>query len=140
MFLGISRWKQEWWFSGTYFRQVFNPDLILDEKNSFESRKEVAFLDHKKDVATKILQSQLEAFKQCNNGSQIAFLPKTSIQEFYQNYSEYYNSTLDLPEEEIKAANQRLKDAGFFNTKKGENIFPEAAETGLVFFQSKWRM
>src|SRR5690606_23538032 len=134
MFLGISRWKQEWWFSGTYFQQAFDPDLILDEKNSLESRKEVAFLDFQIDAAKKILHSQFEAFKQCNNGSQIAFLPKKSIQEFYQNYFEYYNSTLDLPEVEIKAANQRLKDTGFFNTKTGENIFPEAAETGLVFF------
>lgn len=137
MFLGISQWKQEWWFSGTSFRQAFNPDLILDEKNSLESRKQVAFLDHLENTVMEILHLQFEAFKQFNNGSQIAFLPTKNIQEFYQNFIEYYNSTLELPEEEIKAANQRLRAHGFFNTTNEEKYFPEELEGGLVFYNPR---
>ena len=47
VFIGIVKWRDEWWFSGVYFQNEFNADLVLDEKNSFESRRAVDFLDHK---------------------------------------------------------------------------------------------
>ena len=48
LFMGVAQWKDEWWFSGVFFQQPFNPDLILNERNSFESRIAVNFLDHQK--------------------------------------------------------------------------------------------
>ena len=47
VFMGIVKWRDEWWFSGVYFQTEFNANLVLDEKNSLESRRAVDFLDHK---------------------------------------------------------------------------------------------
>ncbi len=35
LYLGIIKWKNEWWFSGVVFQQSFNADLILDEKKFY---------------------------------------------------------------------------------------------------------
>jgi hypothetical protein len=134
LFMGITRWKNEWWFSGVFFQQPFNPDLILDEKNSLESRMVVNFLDHQKKETEEMLKMQLSAFKDYNNGSQIAFLPSESIEEFYKGYIEFFNHTLNLSEEEIRGAKQRARNEGFFGTNEELKNFSKFSETGLVFF------
>jgi len=134
LFIGIAMWKDEWWFSGVFFAQPFNPDLILDEKNSLESRMAVNFLDHQKQETDEILKNQLSAFKDFNNGSQIAFLPSVKIEEFYTGYIEFYNNTLNLSEKEIREAKQRARDDGFLDTNDTHEDFSEVSETGLAFF------
>ncbi|MBW6442136.1 DUF3843 family protein [Patescibacteria group bacterium] len=134
LFMGIVQWKNEWWFSGVFFQQPFNPDLILDEKNSLESRMAVNFLDHQKQETDKMLKKQLSAFKDFNNGSQIAFLPSERIEEFYKGYFEFFNNTLNLSEKEIREAKQRAKNDGFFGTNDKHRDFSEVSETGLAFF------
>jgi len=32
VFIGLVRWRDEWWFSGTHYQIPFNADLILEEK------------------------------------------------------------------------------------------------------------
>ena len=61
--MGIVKWKDKWWFSGIFFEQPFNPDLILDQKNSLDSRMAVNFLDHRKKETDEMLKRQLSAFK-----------------------------------------------------------------------------
>ncbi len=134
LFMGIVMWKDEWWFSGVFFQQPFNPDLILDEKNSLESRMAVNFLDHQKQETDEMLKKQLSAFKDFNNGSQIAFLPSVRIDEFYKGYIEFFNNTLNLSEKEIKEAKQRSRNDGFFGTNNTHKDFSEVSETGLAFF------
>lgn len=134
LFIGIVRWRNEWWFSGIYFRTDFNADLILDEKNSIESRMAVSFLDHTENDTTGILKEQLEAFKEFNNGSQIAFLPSDEIEGFYQDYISYFNSSLNLTEKEKEESKQRARKEGFFGADKETYDFSEVAESGLVFF------
>ena len=136
LFMGIARWKNEWWFSGVFFQQPFNPDLILDEKNSLESRMAVNFLDHQKKETDEMLKMQLSVFKDFNNGSQIAFLPSESIDEFYKGYVEFFNKSLNLSKKEIREAKQRAKNDGFFGTNDDLKDFSEVSETGLVFFNS----
>ncbi len=133
LFIGIVMWKDEWWFSGVFFQQPFNPDLILDEKNSLESRRAVNFLDHQKQEINEILKKQLSAFKDFNNGSQIAFLPSVRIEEFYKGYIEFFNNT-NLSEKEIREAKQRARNDGFFGTNDTHKDFSEVSETGLIFF------
>ncbi len=134
LFMGIAQWKGEWWFTGVFFQKPFNPDLILDEKNSIESRMEVGFLDHYKTETNDLLKKHLAAFLDFNNGSQIAFLPSERIEEFYKAYFEFFNKTLNLSKKEIREANLRARREGFFATKNEPNHFSEVSETGLVFF------
>ena len=135
MYIGIVKWQNEWWFSGVYFQNEFNADLILNEKNSMESRMQVNFLDHKKKETKELLQQQLEAFLTFNKGSQIAFIPSVKIEEFIKNYTEYFNTTLNLSDAELEAGRKRAREDGLFGDKDKSKIdYTENAETGLVFF------
>jgi hypothetical protein len=137
IYLGIVMWKQEWWFSGVYFQGRFNPDLILDEKNSLESRMSVNFLDHQVRDMNKILQEQFKAFKEFNNGMQIAFMHADKIVPFLKDYMEYFSNSLKLSKKEIEAAKQRARNDGYFGTEDKSHDFTEVSENGLVFFNPK---
>jgi len=137
IFMGIVKWKDEWWFSGIQFQAPFNPDLVLDEKNSLESRIAVNFLDHEKKEVEEMLEKQLKAFKDFNNGSQIAFIPSDKIDEFYKAYTEFYNNSLNLSDKEIEEAKKRSRKDGFFGVEDNPKKYSEVSETGLAFFNPK---
>ena len=138
MFMGIVRWREEWWFSGIYFQVPFNADLVLNEKNSLESRKQVNFLYHDTNDIKITIELQHQAFLSFHNGSSVAFLPSDKIEEFIRNYIEYFNNTLDLTDEEKEQAHKRAKADGFFGDNNDKQIdFTETGETGLVFFNPK---
>lgn len=138
LYMGIAMWRDEWWFSGVFFQSEFNPDLILDEKNSMESRMAVNFLDHQTQEIDDIINSQLEAFKDYNNGSPIAFMPSDKIESFVRSYTEYFNKSLNLSAKEKAKAKQRAREDGFFGTDdKQPPDYSEVSETGLVFFNPK---
>ncbi|NOQ24563.1 MAG: DUF3843 family protein [Bacteroidales bacterium] len=137
LFLGIAKWRNEWWFSGIYFQLEFNADLVLDEKNSIESRKAVNFLDHQENDMEDILEQQFNAFKEFNNGSQLAFVKSDKIDAYVKKYTEYFNETLNLSEKEKKEAKQRAKNDGFFGVEKESKDFSEVADSALVFFNPK---
>lgn len=137
IYMGIVKWKDEWWFSGVYFQQPFHPDLILDEKNSLESRMAVNFLDHHKKEIEDHLSKQLNAFKDFNKGSQIAFLSSERIDNFYRGYLEFFNNSLNLSAKEIEEAKQRARKDGFFDKEKELKDLSKISETGLVFYNPK---
>lgn len=139
IYFGIVLWKEEWWFSGIFFTQDFNADLILDEKNSIESRRVVNFLDHKDDEVIKTLQLQYQAFLDFNNGKQIAFLPANKVNDFANKYVTFFNNSLNLSKKEIQKALDRGKKDGFFGgNDANKNIdFNEDFESALVFFNPK---
>jgi hypothetical protein len=134
LYLGITMWKEEWWFSGVFFQQPFDADLILNEKNSLESRMAVNFLDHQKKETKEGLNAQFLAFLDFNNGSAIAFLPSDSIEKFNTAYMEFFNASLNLSEAEKEAARQRARNDGFFSTNETQIDFSELSESGLIFF------
>ncbi len=138
VFMGIAKWKDEWWFSGIYFQDNFNADLILNEKNSMESRMAVNFLDHQSEKVEETIQLQFDAFKDFNNSSQIAFMQSNKIDEFIRKYTEYFNHSLNLTKKERKKAKKRARKDGFLGTddNKTKN-YSEVSETGLVFFNPK---
>lgn len=136
LFLGIVRWRKEWWFSGVFFQRPFDAELILSEKNSLSSSRAVHFLDFKEEALQEMIQLQFAAFQEFNNGSQIAFLPSDKIMEFNQNYIEHFNSSLNPPENVVKKARQNLND-GYSDTGMIDYDFTELSETGLVFFNPK---
>jgi hypothetical protein len=139
LFIGIVQWRNEWWFSGVYFQTEFNADLVLDEKNSIESRKQVNFLDHGLHDTNTTLDLQYKAFLRFNNDSPVAFMPSDKIEEFVRNYIEYFNASLNLSEEEKEQAHKRAKADGFFGKNKNDSFkeMQEISETGLVFFNPK---
>ncbi len=137
LFMSIVQWKNEWWFSGVFFKQSFNPDLVLDEKKSLESRMAVDFLDHPTKETYELLNNQLKAFKDFNDGSQIAFLSSDKIESFVKNYVEYFNHSLNLTVEEKKKAKQEFRKDGFFGKGEKHSDYSKVAETGLVFFNPK---
>ncbi|PCI97554.1 MAG: hypothetical protein COB15_07540 [Flavobacteriales bacterium] len=137
LFMGIVKWKNEWWFSGIFFQQPFNADLILDEKNSQKSRMEVNFLDHQTENVDEVLAQQYNAFLAFNDGLPIAFMPSEKIDDFTKNYTEYFNASLNISAKEQKQAKQRAKDNGFFGTEEQAKNYKEISKTALVFFNQK---
>ena len=138
LYIGIVKWKNEWWFSGIQARVPFNADLILDEKNSLSSRNAVAFLYHQSDNVQEMLDEQLTSFLKFNKGSQIAFMPASEVDNFLKKYTEFYNNSLNLSEKEIKESEERLRKDGFFHKDKPIfSDFEETQDTALVFFNPK---
>ncbi len=134
LYLGIVSWKNEWWFSGVFFQQAFNANTILDEKNSIKSRMAVNFLESQKKDTEKMLKKQLLAFKNYNNGSQIAFLPSDKVDEFFKGFIAFFNNSLNLSKKEIKEADKRAKQDGFFGFDKDLENNIDKSETALAFF------
>lgn len=139
VYMGIVQWKDEWWFSGVYFQNEFNADLVLNEKNSFESRQAVNFLDHRSEYVTETLRKQHEAFLDFNNGLPIAFIAADKLMDFNEKYISYFNDTLKLTQKEIDEARERGRKDGFFRPDEEQETtdFSSIAESGLVFFNEK---
>ena len=135
MSIGIVRWQNEWWFSGTYYAMPFNANLILEEKNSIESRAALSFLDRDNPAMKEMLDKQLEAFLEYNDGHQIAFLPSSKMHAFYEGYIDFYNASLHMSDEEIEQVHKRSKEKGYFGDEQNNEVdFTQIADTGLVFF------
>ncbi|WP_016778258.1 DUF3843 family protein [Anaerophaga thermohalophila] len=137
VFIGIVNWRNEWWFSGVVAQRDFDPDLILDEKNSLEKRKVVDFLDHKEHNPDGILEKQLEVFKDLTNGSQIAFLKSDEIEDFVKKFIAHYNKVLKLSKREREKARKRAEAEGFFGGEETTTDFSDAGGSGVVFFNPK---
>lgn len=137
LFMGIVKWKNEWWFSGILVQKEFNADLILDEKNSTNARMSMNFLDHQTKDMEEILSFQLKAFKEYNNGHQIAFLQSHKIEKFIHDYNEFYNKSLKVTYNERQAAKDRARKEGYFGNDKVEDNFYDREDSGLIFFNPK---
>ncbi len=134
VYIGLVKWKEEWWFSGTFFIKEFDADFILDEKNSIESRMTVNFLEDSKKI-NEVLQLQLNAFKELNNGYPIAFMPTNKINGFLKKYTEFFNESFNLSKKQKEKAFKRARKEGFFGTDDEPFMdISETDETGLVFF------
>ncbi|WP_221407987.1 DUF3843 family protein [Proteiniphilum sp. X52] len=137
IFIGIVKWKGEWWFSGTYFQAPFNKELVAYEKSSIQSRAQVNFLDHQSNDVDEMLKQQEKAFLDFNHGSPIAFLPVGETEGFMKAYMEFFNKSLNLSEKEIKESEERIRKEGMKKPDDQSFDFPEDFETGLVFFNPK---
>ena len=69
-FISFVKWKNEWWFSGVYVNFSYNANLILDEKNSVESR---ALFGGETDKQLEALQSHYEVFLKYNKTAPLHF-------------------------------------------------------------------
>ena len=135
VFVGMVRWMEEWWFSGVYAKRNFDADLVLDEKNSLESRRLLNLFTDKSQETKDYLQLQYDTFLRYNNGPQIAFMPTSEIQGFLDRWIEYFNNSLNLTDQQNKESEERVKKDGFFHKKEEKEVeFDDDEGSGLVFF------
>ena len=132
--IGIIKWQNEWWFSGISAISPFDANLILEEKNSIESRQMVNFLEDQNEIK-KILKLEYERFLEYNNNLPLAFLEKNEINDFVNNFYDYYKNKLKLSKREIEDYNKRVKEEGLRLSDKPNLIeFDEEFETAIVYF------
>lgn len=137
IYIGIVQWQQEWWFSGIYSQQDFDADLVLDEKNSIQSRSAVNFLDHKQENVEEILATQLKAFKKAYGGKQIVFFESNLINTYIEKFTEQYNNSLGLSKNESDEAKQRARNEGFFDSEHDNSLNVDENPSCLLFFNPK---
>lgn len=136
IYSGIVKWKGEWCYTGLFFKMPFDPQVVMDEKNSFESRNEVNFLDHETAKMEEILDKQLQAFLEYNNGSQIAFLPVENMEAFHDKFMEYLINSLDVSNKDKSKAKQKATINGELNQAKIKEL-TEQSESAIFFFNPK---
>jgi len=135
VFMGIAKWKGEWWFSGVMFQTDFDANLVSDEKKSSQSKMAVNFLDHQSANVSEILEKQLKAFKDFNKGSQIAFIPSDRVEKFANGFITFFNNSLNLSDKEIKKAIDKHNKEGFWTD--GAKKLAENTKSALAFFNPK---
>lgn len=133
IYIGMVKYKEEWWFSGNFTTHSFDADLILDQKNSAEARSEVNFLEDRQEMESILLQ-QKQQFLNYNNGSLIAFLKGEDLNPFMRDFFEFYNNSLKLTEQEINDANKRVKLEGYFGAENQNDIFEDTEDLYVLFF------
>jgi hypothetical protein len=137
MFMGIVKWRDEWWFSGVYFEREFDADLVLEERNSIESRRVVNFLDKDQDATKEVLAKQQKAFLEFNSDAQIAFMTTDDVQVFVAGFMAQYNKSLNLSEKDQKEAADRARAEGYFGHEEKKEPLPPVLESAAVFFNPK---
>lgn len=135
--MGIAKWRNEWWFSGVSFNQPFDSDIILKEKNSIPSRREVHFLYHHEQKNEDFLNQQLKVFKDLNKGAQIVFLPTEQINDYLKNFTIHYTHSLNLSKKEKKKALERITEKDYFFSIEELKEAVETVETCLIFYNPK---
>ncbi len=144
IYIGMVRWRGEWWFSGTLFVQPYDPKIVEDEKKSSIGSEYLYFLPQRKSKTEEILVLQKKIFLEFNNGSPIAFLKMNEISDFLDKFFAYYNEKVGLRNEQVKGEskkpdlprpkislddldNKKLTGVVFFNPNSGIEIGVEIA-------------
>lgn len=110
LLIGLSNWKNEWWFSGTYSLYPYKKGFEEDEKRSEAGR---SFFDDEIEKKSEFIGSQYEHFLRFNGGSPIAFLNgKNELEKFMANWNDWYTGTLNFTEKDIREAHERAVKAG----------------------------
>ncbi|WP_179021542.1 DUF3843 family protein [Winogradskyella forsetii] len=135
IYIGLVKYKNEWWFSGNFFMQEFNADTILDQKNSAQTRAEVNFLRDENEIG-KIMQKQKKAFLDFNDNSLIAFVKSNTLNAFVNDYFAFFNNSLNLTKEESENVQKRTKADGYFGNEANFEGFDNDTDEIVVFFNS----
>ncbi|OEK09861.1 hypothetical protein A8C32_10145 [Flavivirga aquatica] len=136
VYIGLVKWKNEWWFSGNFTVSDFDADVILDQKNSADARSKVNSLNNPLEIQ-EILNVQEKAFLKYNNNTPIAFIKSNEVEKFTSNFMDYYNDSLKLSIKKQKEAKQNTKDDGYFGTENTFKDFNSEEQEAIVFFNPK---
>ena len=134
LYLGMVRWRGEWWFSGIFSKRAYNESFMVAERNSTEAKKSVNFLDPQEDMV-KIVKEQFTAFLEFTGGKQVVFLSVDDMKDFLNIFLEFFGAFLRKSGKDKKKIQKRaesiLKDKNKNDDLSGES------ENGLVFFNPK---
>lgn len=133
VYLGMAKWKGEWWFSGISAIQRYDAELVEEQKNSEDAHMDLDFLADQQKLQ-EILEQQEKMFLDFNNGSLLAFLEKEEISGFANGFINYYNKSLggDEPElnQEFDFGDDLKNVVAFFNPNSGVEYY---FDIGSVF-------
>ena len=116
LYMGVARWRGEWWFSGMLSKQEFNADLILDEKNSPDSRMKFQLeKPEKRKLHENVLHDQKKIFLKLSKNKQAFNLQKSELTPFMNDFVGRYNDSLNLSQNQIDEVRNRHQKDGFFN-------------------------
>lgn len=139
--IGLVRWEGVWWFSGSYFKLGFNPDYVLDKRNSMDERAKVSFLDEDQEGMKAFFAKQQESFRAFTGGYDMAFMPTPEVEGFINTLMEFYNEGLGLDDQSKEQFDQRLREAGIRLAAKEKKIedkkTQDSSEIAVVFFNPK---
>jgi len=133
IYIGLVNFNNEWWFSGSFHEIDFDADLMLDQKNSAKDRAAVNFLMDSNEIKD-ILKKQEDAFLGFNANSLIAFMKSEDLNSFLDDYTLFFNNSLQLSEQQNKEAHERTRTDGYFGNDSDYNISDDEI---IVFFNPK---
>lgn len=134
IYIGLVKYKKEWWFSGNFLVTKYDADTILDQKNSATARADINFLIEESEL-NEIVELQKKVFLKFNDNSLIKFIKGTDVNDFFKNYKTSFNNSLQLRDQEVEAANQRAKDEGYFGNDS--ELSNEDDAEFIIFFNPK---
>lgn len=137
LFMGIVRWRNEWWFSGIFFQSKFSDDLVQEEKKSLSSRRAVNFLDHQEMDMEALLGDHLKLFLKFNHHQQIAFMDSDKIESFASDFMEFWNRSLQISKAEKENTDNEAKQDKDYRVASESIDITHLSESGLVFFNPK---
>lgn len=139
-YLGMVRWRGEWWFSGIHYNIPYDAGFVAEERSSIEHRGEVAFLDNKAEHLASILDNQRQIFEALTGGSLIKFSLSGEMNGFMKEFALAYEESLGLSEAKkmdikARARQQGIKGDGWGDTHFFKDMDPNIP--GLAFFNPK---
>ncbi len=130
--ISFIKWKNEWWFTGTYVIYPYDPNLILDEKNSISSR---ALFPGDSKQQTEILENQYSVFLKLLKKPIGFFNSKKELEFFMEKFYTNYNKSLGLSKNESQEAYKRVKKKGFLKSETNpEKVFEEFDDVPVIVF------
>ena len=132
--ISVIKWMDNWWFTGTYSLMKFDADIILDEKNSVNSRR---LFNQDENLIKENIVSQKSAFLEFNKDRLIKFhTTGKKVQKFIKDFFDYYNKSLNITAEVKEQSIKRQKDMGFFGGGIDQNIVSDEFKytDGLVYY------
>ncbi|NME69414.1 DUF3843 family protein [Flammeovirga aprica] len=136
LYLGICKWRGEWWFSGVAMIQSFDVNLVNKERNSLESVSATDFLKINSDRNNKTLASQKKAFLEFNQNSLIKILPIEEVEPFVNSFMSFYNKSLGLSSKEVEKIRENHKGSIDQGITLPSSL-KENNDSALVFFNEK---
>lgn len=126
LFVGVVKWKGEWWFSGITIVSDKKEEVLENEKQNQYAKNAFNFLNDQK-ILEDVLANHHEAFLEYNKNQPIAFLKKDDIQGFINGFFDYFNDSLGKDEKEKSKSLKKNKP----KVEKYEEEY--TGETGVIF-------
>ncbi len=129
--IGFVKWKEKWWFSGTYAKFGYDQGLIENVKAS-DSAGRLFGLDPV--LLRKAVEEQNVTFLKYNKGKPIAFLgSQEEAGRFVQEYLIFHNEQLDISDNQRKEALEKIQMISEQKSLEKKTEVPDSVP-GLVYF------